>query len=256
MTDDVKSAFAAYLHSENLKMTPQRELILDIFLSNSNHISSEELYNIVNTKDNSIGQATVYRMMKLLSDSAIARECEFGDGRLYYELNFGKGHHDHLVCVKCGRKIEVYDEIIEKQQDLLAKKHGFKLISHRLDFFGICGDCAMSEKTTRPQEEVNSNSGAVETVYETLPLSKLESGGRAVVMEFILDGKHGLSGAISNRKLLTSHRSRIQELGIRAGKMVEMLNNKGRGPVMFKVDDSRIALGRGLAMKIIVRKEG
>ncbi|MEO5361259.1 MAG: ferrous iron transport protein A [Nitrospirota bacterium] len=68
--------------------------------------------------------------------------------------------------------------------------------------------------------------------------------------------KHGSNGTMLRSKLLTSHHSRIQELGIRAGKVVEMLNNKGRGPILFKVDDSRIALGRGLAMKIIVRKEG
>ncbi|QWR78698.1 transcriptional repressor [Candidatus Magnetomonas plexicatena] len=242
MIEEAKLEFEQYLNSRQLKMTTQRELILEVFLTNAKHISAEELYHIVSDKDNSIGQATVYRTMRLLTDSAIARESEFGDGIHRYEPSFGISHHDHLVCLQCAKKIEIYDEKIEKQQELIAKKHGFKMTNHRMDLFGVCGDCLMS------------NSKVVTNTHGALPLAKLAIGSRAIVVEFKSDEKH-ISTATGG-KSLTSHQSRIQELGIRTGKVVEMLNNKGGGPVLFKVDDSRIALARGLAMKIMVKRDG
>ncbi len=140
MTEE-KDLFAEYLSRNNLRMTPQRGLILDVFLRTEGHITSEELYSRVKRKDRSIGQATVYRTLKLLSDAGLAREVDFGDGILRYEHDYAHEHHDHIICERCNRQIEVIDEGIERLQERLAKRHGFHLTGHRMYLYGICPEC-------------------------------------------------------------------------------------------------------------------
>ena len=137
-----REQFFNYLAREKLKFTSQRALIFDVFWSVEKHISPEELYGLVKQKDPSIGQATVYRTLKLLSDSKIAREVDFGDGVTRYEPYFGQSHHDHLICKKCGKSVEVVDEKIEKLQEALARKHGFILSGHSMYLYGKCRECS------------------------------------------------------------------------------------------------------------------
>ncbi len=140
-----REQFFAYLAREKLKFTSQRALIFDVFWNVKDHISPEELYGHVKEKDASVGQATVYRTLKLLSDSGIAREVDFGDGVTRYEPYFGMGHHDHLICKKCGKSVEVVDERIEKLQEELAESHGFALSGHSMYLYGQCRDCSGDE---------------------------------------------------------------------------------------------------------------
>lgn len=136
-----QDVFAEYLANENLKMTPQRRIILDTLLKQDDHLSSEELYARVKKRDSSIGQATVYRTLKLLSDSGLVEPLDFADGVTRYEPSYGKDHHDHLICERCGKNIEIVDEIIERRQEQLAKEHGFTLLRHKMYLYGICPDC-------------------------------------------------------------------------------------------------------------------
>ncbi len=138
---DPFETFREYLRQHDYKLTPQRELILDTFLSVGGHPAPEELYNEVKKRDPSVGQATVYRTVKLLSQAGIAKELHFGDGLTRYEHKLGQTHHDHLICERCGKNIEVVDETIEKLQDKLAEKHGFVLTGHRMYLYGICKEC-------------------------------------------------------------------------------------------------------------------
>ncbi|MEF2229617.1 MAG: Fur family transcriptional regulator [Pseudodesulfovibrio sp.] len=137
----VQEVFASYLSDKNLKMTPQRRLILDTLLKQGEHLSSEELYAKVKKRDKSIGQATVYRTLKLLSESGLVEPLDFADGLTRYELSYGEEHHDHLICERCGRNIEILDETIEKRQEQLAKEQGFTLLRHKMYLYGICPDC-------------------------------------------------------------------------------------------------------------------
>lgn len=124
-----------------MKITPQRQLILDVFLKEEGHPSPEELYLRVKHLDKTIGQSTVYRTLKLLNESGLAREYQFGDGLTRYEPLYGQQHHDHLICERCGTTIEVVDEAIEKLQEELAARHGFQLTAHRMYLYGICPAC-------------------------------------------------------------------------------------------------------------------
>jgi Fur family ferric uptake transcriptional regulator len=138
---DPGAVFVEFLKTRNLKLTGQRRFILDIFIKAQSHISGEELYNLVVKKDKSIGLATVYRTLKLLYEAGIAGRMDFGGNVARYELVLGARHHDHLVCERCGAKVEVVDARIERLQESLAAAHGFVLTGHKMDLFGTCPKC-------------------------------------------------------------------------------------------------------------------
>ena len=140
-----RDVFEKYLSQSALRLTPQRSLVLETFLSNEGHLTTEEIYGLVKMKDSTVGYTTVYRTLKLLSESGIAREVDFGDGFQRYEHEFGHDHHDHLICERCKKSVEVLDPEIEVLQEKLARKHGFKISTHRMDIFGICRDCKGKE---------------------------------------------------------------------------------------------------------------
>lgn len=130
-----------FIESKGLRHTDQRETILNVFLSTERHVSCEELYKLVRKKDRRIGYTTVYRTMKLLSELGLCGEIDFGDGVLRFEHKYGHQHHDHLICTKCGKFIEVMEPEIEELQDNLAKEYKFNPIKHKLQIFGICKKC-------------------------------------------------------------------------------------------------------------------
>ena len=134
--------FINFLKAKNLKFTKQREEILKIFLNAERHFSVEELYGLIKTKDPAIGQATVFRTLKLLCEADIAQEVDLGDKRVRYEHKYGHRHHDHMVCVRCGIFIEAVDSEIEKLQDRLCKKFKFTPHRHKMEIFGVCKQCA------------------------------------------------------------------------------------------------------------------
>ncbi|NQT95717.1 MAG: transcriptional repressor [Candidatus Omnitrophica bacterium] len=140
------SLFIDFLKTKGLKLTKQREYILDVFLATERHLSVEDLYNIVKKKDSSIGQATVFRTLKLLCEADIAQEVDLGDKRIRYEHKYGHGHHDHLVYIKCGKFIEVVDTGIERLQDKLCKRVGFLPKRHKMDIFGTCKQCQKKKR--------------------------------------------------------------------------------------------------------------
>ncbi|OQB54833.1 MAG: Ferric uptake regulation protein [Deltaproteobacteria bacterium ADurb.Bin151] len=141
-----RDIFGKYLSRHNLRDTPQRELILDTFLKREEHISAEQLYDIIKKRDPSIGQATVYRNLKLLSEAGLAREVDFGDGVLRYEHNYNHPHHDHLICRSCGKTVEVVDAVIEELQKRIAEQYGFELTDHKMYLYGNCGNCRKKSK--------------------------------------------------------------------------------------------------------------
>lgn len=130
-----------FLQERKLKLTPHRQLILDTFLSNEGHRSVEDIYRTVRTKDSRVGYTTVYRTMKLLAECGLAREIDLADGVTRYEHLFNHEHHDHMICMGCGASIEFYNPDIEALQDEASEHLGFKVLDHRLQIYGLCGDC-------------------------------------------------------------------------------------------------------------------
>lgn len=136
-----RQIFLEHIQKAGLRRTSQRDLILEIFLKTDDHLTSEDLYWLVQKKDSSVGQTTVYRTLKLLTEAGLARETRFGDGKTYYEHHYNHDHHDHLICTECGDVIEFFSAEIEDLQDKIAVEYGFRLTNHSLRMWGICGNC-------------------------------------------------------------------------------------------------------------------
>lgn len=141
-----KDVFYQYLRDKGVRHSQQREFILDIFLKTEKHLTIAELYNLVRKKQPRIGYVTVYRAMKVACDSGLAEEIDFGDGLIRYEHRYGHEHHDHLICIRCGKFIEAMNPEIERLQEKLAKGHNFTLIGHKMQIFGICKKCKGKKK--------------------------------------------------------------------------------------------------------------
>ncbi len=138
---EMKRAFNVFAMSKGLRSTRQRDIILDIFLSTHQHISVEELYLKIKSSNPGIGQATVYRTLKLFAEAGLAREILLHDGQTRYEHVVAGEHHDHLVCTGCNAIIEFEDETIEKLQKEIALRHGFLIKSHKMEMYGLCSNC-------------------------------------------------------------------------------------------------------------------
>jgi len=130
-----------YLRTNNLKVTPHRELILESFLDHEGHRSVEEIYKTVRAQDPRVGYTTVYRTMKLLSECGLAREIDLADGLTRYEHLFDHEHHDHMICMECGASIEFFNGEIEAAQDAASEELGFKVLDHKLQIYGVCRQC-------------------------------------------------------------------------------------------------------------------
>lgn len=141
MKQSKKQVFLDFAAAKGLKSTKQRDIILDCFLASHCHVSTEELYLKLKESSPGIGFATVYRTLKLFAEAGIAREIQLGDGQTRYEHLHAGEHHDHLVCTRCGAIVEFENETIEKLQTEVASQHGFTILNHKLELYGVCARC-------------------------------------------------------------------------------------------------------------------
>ncbi|PKG38584.1 ferric iron uptake transcriptional regulator [Psychromonas sp. Urea-02u-13] len=131
------------LKDAGLKVTSPRVKILRLLqLPENQHLSAEDLYKKLLSQGDEVGVATVYRVLNQFDDAGIVTRHHFEGGKSVFELTHQE-HHDHLVCLKCGEVIEFNDDLIEKQQELIAKKFGIKLTNHSLYLYGepVDGKC-------------------------------------------------------------------------------------------------------------------
>ena len=128
--------------AKGVKLTEQRKIIAKIFSESkseygeSDHPDVDELYNRVSKVDPKISIATVYRTVKLFEEAGILTKHDFKGGKARYEAMI-ESHHDHLIDIKTGEIIEFVDEEIEKLQKKVAEKHGYKLVDHKLELYGV-----------------------------------------------------------------------------------------------------------------------
>lgn len=134
---ELKDRWRTYVQDKRLNVTAQREAIVEMFLRTRDHVSIDELLSKVRKRQPKVGYATVYRTLKLLVDSGLAVERQFGDGQARYEVV--GDHHDHLICIKCGLILEFEDDEIERLQDKIAERLGnFTVLRHRHELYGLC----------------------------------------------------------------------------------------------------------------------
>jgi Fur family ferric uptake transcriptional regulator len=130
--------FRTFLAAQGLRLTDQREAIAQAFFSSDKHLSLVDILDMSRKQRSSIGYATVYRTMRLLADGGFADEHHFGEDHTRYEVHNDEEHHDHLICVRCGRIVEFEEPMIEEIQERVAAQHGFQVISHRHEIYVRC----------------------------------------------------------------------------------------------------------------------
>lgn len=138
--------FAEYLNSKDLRLTKERRAVLEEVFLHSGHLEVEELAHNLRRKKKSASRATIYRTLDLLVESGIVRKVDLGHGHSHYELGLDHPHHEHMICLKCGRVLEFSDKAIEKDLNELCKRSGFEPSSHRFQIFGYCDRCRKSRK--------------------------------------------------------------------------------------------------------------
>ena len=139
----------ADLKSVGLKSTLPRMRVLDIIRnSESRHLSAEDVFRRLLDKGSDVGLATVYRVLSQLEGAGLLSRNVFDGGKAVFELNEG-GHHDHLICLTCGRVDEFSNESIETLQRQVASEHGYELADHRLALYGQCAAC-VAARTSAP----------------------------------------------------------------------------------------------------------
>ncbi|MCL4424185.1 MAG: transcriptional repressor [Firmicutes bacterium] len=131
------------IHDRDYKLTPQRQVILRIMLEHGHqHLSAEEVYNIVKREASEIGLATVYRTLELLAELEVLQKLNFDDGRSRYELNDREvHHHHHLVCIQCGRVMEFAEDLLEELEKKVWNESKFLVLDHQVKFIGLCQEC-------------------------------------------------------------------------------------------------------------------
>jgi Fe2+ or Zn2+ uptake regulation protein len=129
------------LKKEGLRYTQQRQSVWDELCATNDHRDAEEIYLAIRQSGLNVSRATVYRTIDVLVKNNMARKLELGDGRARYEHKVNATHHDHLICIQCGKIEEFMDEIIESRQDDIVKKFGYKLVRHIHQLFIICSEC-------------------------------------------------------------------------------------------------------------------
>jgi Fur family transcriptional regulator, ferric uptake regulator len=136
------------LRNRGLKTTRQREEIVRALQEAESHVTVDELYRRVREKNPRIGYATIYRTLRLLSESGWASARQFGDRTSRFERRSAGEHHDHLICIGCGKIREFENDRLEALQDRIARQEGFLVKDHKLELYGYCQSCSAKKEGT------------------------------------------------------------------------------------------------------------
>ncbi|MDI6878782.1 MAG: Fur family transcriptional regulator [Desulfitobacteriaceae bacterium] len=141
---DAYSDICNIMRNRAYKLTPQRQTVLKIFLKHADqHLSAEDVYQLVKPLYPDIGMATVYRTLDIFADLGVLQKNDFGDGRSRYEFSRQDEHHHHhhLICLRCGSVSEFDDDLLESLETMIGKRNKFKVVDHVLKFYGYCEKC-------------------------------------------------------------------------------------------------------------------
>ncbi|MFP4159663.1 MAG: transcriptional repressor [Desulfobacterales bacterium] len=213
-----RQQFESLFRQEQIDFLEQRVTVLDAFLQTEQHVSVQHLHSLLIEQGHSFSPDFIEETLELMCRYGFAQKNRFKNGLPLYEHRHLGQHHDHMICTKCGRIIEFEDSRLEDLQMEVARGHGFHMLQHKMEIYGICDRC-LSERMHR------------------MPLVSAKTAERVVIRE--------LSGG-------TSSRLRLMSMGLRVGDEVEIITNYGKGQMVVAAGNQRYVLGRGLAQKIIV----
>lgn len=215
---DIYQQFKIIFEQEGLDRIDERLAVLEAFLSTENHMTAADLTGMLNEKGIALPEEFVAETLKLFAQYGFAREKQFTDQVPRYEHHHLGKHHDHLICVRCGAIQEFYNPEIEALQAETAREKGFHDLQHRMEIYGLCSNCL------RKREAI-------------MPLVMASPGEQVRIVGF-----HGHRGM----------ERRLTSMGLKRGAEVEVIKSSGPGPLIVASGETRIALGAGMAKKILV----
>lgn len=237
--------FRELLKKDGGRLTNERKALLKFICDIEGHFKPENLTRLLGEEGYRVSLTTVYRNLILLVQAGIIRRTDVDDcgraGGACYEHIWGQTHHDHLVCSRCGKRVEFSYPAIEVLQEAVAKEHGFMLERHSLELVGICPDCR-KEASGAENEPGGGGPAHRETRRSDMTLLDLKEGKQAEITK--LDGGRDFA-------------ARINSFGLFEGRRIRLVTAAPfKGPLLIEDVDSgaRIMAARNLAEKIMVRE--
>ncbi|MBN1832132.1 MAG: transcriptional repressor [Deltaproteobacteria bacterium] len=213
-----KKNFRSLIESDEIGNVEERLNVIDAFLNTEEHVTLEEMMQLLKDRGFDYETEFVRQCMNRWVSHGFAQKKLFeGQPPRYEHRHLGR-HHDHLICTKCGRITEFWNEEMEMLQLRIATSHGFHMLQHKMEIYGLCSQC-VSERAP------------------LMPLAMAKSGERLIIADIM--------GGVQAR-------DRLASMGLRKGDQLEVINNDGFGRLIVGHDTIRIALGRGMAQKIMV----
>jgi Fur family ferric uptake transcriptional regulator len=133
--------FRRHLRDRHLPVTRQRDLIAQTVLTSDEHLSVDAIQKHLKELGERVGTATIYRTLDVLVRSGLVRAHDFGEGFKRYEPMPQQEHHEHLICLRCGRVVEFQNERLERMLPIIADEHAFQHQRHRVEVYGLCREC-------------------------------------------------------------------------------------------------------------------
>jgi Fur family transcriptional regulator, ferric uptake regulator len=149
MIREAESILHSHLKRVGLKHTAQRDTILRTFLETREHLSTDQLYRLVQKKDPRIGFTTVYRTLKVLAECGLASEVAFHDGIARYEHQYNRRSHHHMVCTQCGSSVEFFSPEVDRLEQEIGHKHHYVTTRHTFQIYGVCQECRSKKSNSR-----------------------------------------------------------------------------------------------------------
>ena len=214
-----KEQFKKLFEQEGIDRLEDRLKFLEVFLQTERHVSASELSEIIKKEGLELTSEFIADTLDLMCLYGFAHQHRFDNGVLRYEHRHIGQHHDHMICTKCNQIIEFNNNQLENLQLQVAAQHGFHMLQHKLEIYGICNRCLGDRR-------------------QVLPLA-LSKPGEELLIKEILGG--------------TGMRLRLTAMGLRIGDHIRVITNNGRGKLVIAADQKRYVLGREMARKIQVQ---
>jgi len=216
-----KQQFLRLFEQESIDHIEERFQVLETFLQTERHLTSDELIRLLKDNGAALEPDFVKETLVMMHRFGFAHQNSFDNGKIRYEHRHLGQHHDHIICTKCHSVVEFENTLLEELQTRIAVEHGFHMLQHKMEIYGLCEQC----QTARLQ---------------IMPLVMAKQGERLTI--------HSLAGGRKACMRLTS-------MGLREGDSVEIVANNN-GQLVVALDCKRYVLGKGLAQKIMVRSSG
>ena len=213
-----RANFKSLIETDGQDRIQDRLNIIDVFLGTEEHVTIQEMCQLLSEKGYDYEPEFVRQCMNRMVDLGFAQKEQFKDQPIRYEHRHLGRHHDHFICTKCGNIVEFADQDMERLQVKIAARHGFHMLQHQMEIYGLCSGCLAKRRPL-------------------IPLALAKPGERVIIRE-IAGGKSALL--------------RLSSMGLRPGDQIEIINNTGHGRIILGHDYTRLAIGRGVAQKIMV----